>query len=116
MINPPSIFKKVKQVVVWECARLGPKKEALEGRLDERGVHYRLVKIFERDDIRQRELEWKERGIREWRKDERSKGFMDILQEKYHQDVTATTDKLRVDADLATAIKLDASSRRSHVR
>jgi hypothetical protein len=41
--------------------------------------------------------------IRESRKDERFKGLVEVLREKHRHDVAATKEKLRIEAELATA-------------
>ncbi|PNT65279.1 uncharacterized protein LOC104584747 [Brachypodium distachyon] len=53
--------------------------------------------------------------IRELKKDDLLKSFMDTIQEKYRGDAAVAAEKLRIEADMAAAALLDATSRAKEV-
>ncbi|KQK19415.1 hypothetical protein BRADI_1g48165v3 [Brachypodium distachyon] len=53
--------------------------------------------------------------MQELKKDERFKSFIDTIQEKYRGDAVTAAEKLRIEADMAAAAKLDATTRAKEV-
>jgi nucleoside phosphorylase len=53
--------------------------------------------------------------IRELKKDERFKSFMDTLQEKYRADAMANAEKLRIEAEKAEVAKIEATTKAKEV-
>jgi hypothetical protein len=53
--------------------------------------------------------------IRELKKDERFKSFMDTLQEKYRADAMANAERLRIEAEKAEAAKIEATVKAKEV-
>jgi nucleoside phosphorylase len=53
--------------------------------------------------------------IRELKKDERFKSFMDTLQEKYRADAMANAERLRIEAEKAEVAKIEATAKAKEV-